>query len=1100
MRNVILSLSLIIFSFTLYSQSTSVAVSSARLLGKTQPLHTITPKVASTSSELKSKAKRYKPKVVPNFKDNQVMPTPFANVAQPQNGDPLRQLFNEKDLNPIEPLLNIEGMDEADSGVPPPDPVGAIGRDHYIQMVNSAEGAIFEIFDKDGNSLYGPATGTTIWSELSATGLGDGIAIYDNLADRWVLTELGLFGTNAMLIGVSATSDPLGEWYVYEVQAPNLPDYPKYSMWPNGYYITTNEPSETFIPVYCLNREAMLAGEEEIGLQRLEIPKFGAADAFQVAAPIHFQGSNLPPNDSPAYFVRIYDDAWEGGEDKIELWQAAIDWDNPDNSTMVGPIEIPVAAFDSELCNGSIFDCLTQGDGSAISALQHVVMFGTPYRNFGAYEGIALNFSVDVTGNNQAGIRWMELRRAQGGSWELFQEATYSPDTYNRFMGSIGMDAEGNLLMGYSVMGADKQLSLRYTGRMASDPLGEMTIDEYEFGTGESYEGSSRWGDYAAMTVDPIDQRTFWFTGEYRKPEIWGTKIIKALLRRDTNDIGVVAMINPVNSGYLTANESVTVAVRNFGYNAQHDIGISYSFEGGAPITEIITDTIQPDSTYLHTFVPTVDMSEIGDYGFLIYSTLATDMAPFNDTLRRVISQLPRNDAAMQGFEGIQFPICDTIAEIGFIIQNSGEDTLTSVRIEYLVDGEIVDVIDWTGNLAPGESEVVTVSITASVGDHDISVNLLLPNGVQDEDPNNDSRTSQFTLVGEGIPVVFELLLDDYPNETSWELLDEDDNVIYSGNNYNQANTLITEEWCLEDECYTFKIYDTYGDGLLGFSADGSYRITNEEGIILVQIQNTNFGFEEVTDFCANQECSVLLGTFVMNESGPGMNDGRIVLTGNSGSPPYQYSIDGGGSYQGVGIFSNLPGGVYPVEIRDAINCVDRDTLTIITCTLELAAEVVNASTNGTSDGSITAMITGGIPPFEYSLNGGTFQDDPVFSNLMSDGYVLTVRDSLGCKQDLEVTVDAIVGLKPNIVGTYIEILPNPTDGFLRINVHGLQDRSTLPVLLYDGQGRLLKRERLVAYDQVLTNQISLHEFPGGVYYLRFVDERIPWMRKVVKE
>ncbi len=1100
MRVLFLSVPLLLCSFALFSQSIPASTSSARLLGKTQPLRDITPQEVSMSSQLKSKAKRYKPKAVQNFRGNKMMPSPFAATALPQDGDPLRQLFNEKDFDPIEPFITIDGMDESNSGTFPPDPVGAIGHDHYIQMINSVDGGVFEIFDKDGNVLYGPAAGTTIWGQFAATGLGDGIVIYDNLADRWLLSELGIFGTNTMLMGISATSDPLGEWYVYEIQAPNLPDYPKYGMWPNGYYITTNEPEEEFIPIYCLDREAMLAGEADANLQRLGIPKFGTADAFQVAAPLHFQGNNLPPDDSPAYVVRIYDDAWDGGNDKLELWEIAIDWNNPDNSETIGPIEIPVAPFDASLCNGSIFDCLTQGDGSTISALEHVVMFGTPYRNFGTYEGIALNFSVDVTGNNQSGVRWCELRRPSGGDWELHQEGTYSPDGNNRFMGSIGMDAEGNLLMGYSVMGVDKQLSLSYTGRMASDPLGEMTIDEFEFGTGASFEGSSRWGDYAAMTIDPVDQRTFWFTGEYRKSAIWGTKITKVQLRRDTNDVGVVALITPVNSGYLTTSEPVTVAVRNFGYNAQHNIGISYSFEGGAPITEIINDTIQPDSTYLHTFVPTVDLSAIGSYSFLLYSTLATDVTPFNDTLRRVVSQLPRNDAAMVSYEGIQFPICDTIAEIGFVIGNEGQDTLSSVRIEYLVDDEIIGIIDWTGNLAPGETEVVTVSISESVGDHDIAVNLLLPNGVQDEDMTNNSRASQFTLVGEGIPVIFELLTDDYPNETSWELADENGNIIYSGNNYTQANTSIIEEWCLEDECYTFTIYDTYGDGLAGFTANGSYRITNMEGIILAQIQNINFGEQEVSEFCADQQCAVSLGTFVLNETGPSMNDGRIVLTGNSGTPPYRYSIDGGDNYQTVGIFNNIPGGVYPVEIRDAINCVDRDTLTVITCTLELAAEIVNASTNNTNDGSITAMVNGGIPPFEFSLDGETYQSDPFFGELMSNGYTLIVRDSLGCELSLEVTVDALVGLSPNIVGTYIEILPNPTDGFLRINVHGLQDRSTLPLVIYDGTGRLLKRERLVAYDQILTNQISLHELPSGIYYLRFMDERVPWMRKVVKE
>lgn len=1076
-------------------------VSEIRLLGKTRPLRDLTPIGPSLDRSLKDKAKRQYPRQIPNFAGN--TPMPANNVdALPKGADPLRQAGFEKNTIPIIPQLVFDGMDEQDSGVTPPDPVGDVGPNHYVQMINGSNGAIFQIWDKEGNSLYGPASCNTFWQPFGITGLGDPIVLYDEQADRWLLTEFGTFGTNVMLVAVSETGDPLGSYFAYEFQAPSFPDYPKYAVWHDAYYVTTNEPGDPNIPVYVLDRAAMLSGAPTAGLQRLGIPKFSAPNAFQAATPVEWDGSAPPPPGSPHYLVRIYDDAWDGGFDKLELWEVHTDWNNPNNSSVSGPINIPLAPFDAEICdNGDIFNCLQQPTGVLISGLQQIIMFRAPYRNFGPHESILLNFSVDINGQNQSGIRWVELRKSGGGDWSLYQEGTFAPDDNSRFMGSLAQDAQGNILLGYSITGPNTFLSLRYTGRLASDPLGEMTIDEYEFAPGNGIQFASRWGDYACMTVDPVDQRTFWFTGEYQNENLWATSIAKVLVQRDSNDVGVAGLLAPQNSGYLTDSETVIAQVRNYGYNPQSGIGIHYSVNGGPVVSEMIADTIQPLEPYDHTFSTTVDMEAIGTYGFLIFTTLDADTVFFNDTLRTFVTQLTRNDAAIGGFNGISIPVCDTVAAVDILILNAGVDTLTSANIYFELNGAPPALIEWTGALPPGQTEPVSVILDEVVqGNNTITAFTELPNGVPDENPLNDKASRTFVVLGDGIDVTLELMTDDYPFETTWELRDLDGNLLYSGGPYSQPATLFTESFCLEDECYVFTIFDTFGDGMLGFSTNGYYRLTNEDGIVVAAIQQINFGSSEVNEFCANGDCGLLASGFITPESEPGAQNGRILVTGNGGISPYQYSIDGGETFQSQSLFSNLSGGDYQVAVKDAYNCTGSTTVTVPTCTLLLAAETQNASGSASNDGSITAIITGGVPPFQYRIMGGAFQDEPTISGLTPGNYTLIIRDSVGCSRQLDVTVNFTVSADDNFFGKQIQVFPNPTEGYLQLSVRGLPGLSVLPISIYDASGRLVKWEKLVAYDDSLTKRISLHELPSGTYFIRFMHEELPELVKVVKE
>ncbi|MBI5914191.1 MAG: T9SS type A sorting domain-containing protein [Bacteroidetes bacterium] len=1068
-------------------------VTKARLLGVTKPLRDLVPQTAfSNKLSNKAKGKLNKPSV-PNFLGSQPMKENFKATAQPQGPDPVRQ-GSERSGQPIQviPELVFDGLDETDSGIYPPDPNGYIGTNHYIQTTNANGGTVFEIFDKDGNSVYGPALTAPFWTEFGIQGFGDPIVVYDHEYDRWLITEFGPLSTSIFLIAVSATSDPLGSWYAYEFQAPGFPDYPKYSVWNNSYFITSNE-GEDHIPVYALNRQQMLAGDDVVGVVRLPaLPKFQTNDAFQVASPVTWDGPVPPAADEPGYVVRIYDDAWEGGVDGLELWQIDIDWADPNSSSAIGPIFIETEPFDSKICNSNIFDCIAQPNGSTLSVLEQIVMHRVQYRNFGTHESMVLNHVVDADGNNQSGIRWYELRRVSGGDWFIYQQGTWSPDGDHRFMGSIAMDLSGNILMGYSVTGPDQLLSLRYTGRLAGDPLGQMTVEEYEFGTALSINPTVRWGDYSCMTLDPQDNRTFWFTGEYMLDNgLWGTKIMRALIQRDSNDIGPQALIAPQNSGYLTAAEPVKVALRNYGHKPAADFTVSLVLNGNLLATEAIADTIQPDSVRLHTFTPTVDMSAIGPYPFTIYTTYSYDTTFINDTFRIVVKQLTRNDAAIIGFTGLDFPICDTTLQAGIILQNKGVDTLYSATINYQINGGTTFTINWTGALPPGQTEVVPFGSDEVVdGNNTVYAYAQLPNGVNDEDDTNDSSTRPFSIVGGGTGILLELLTDNYPNETTWDLFDENDNVLFSGGPYSQTQTVYTLPMCVAEGCYKFSIYDSFGDGMYWPSDGimGNYVIYNAQGEQIANIANAGFGFQEDNDFCSDGTCSMLISFSVAHESALGAADGYAVIDASNGVSPFRYSIDDGVSFQSSPLFINLANGTYHYQVRDTSGCTMRDSFIIGTCTLQSSVTVTPAATSNSNDGAIEVTTVNGFPPFLYRILPGNFQSEPVFTNLDEGNYTVQITDSLGCLNSFEVTVSATTGTQNLTYGTSVKIFPNPTEESFRVEVKGLTGLDVLPVQLFDAQGKTVLHHRLVAYNGVLTAQLSLKAFPSGVYFLRLHD------------
>jgi PKD domain/Immune inhibitor A-like, MAM domain/IPT/TIG domain len=422
------------------------------------------------------------------------------------------------------PIVNING--HGYTFVTPPDTVGDVGSNHFIQMVNGSS-TMVTIYDKAGNIVFGPFPLDSLGNGVCSSGYGDPIVLYDQQADRWLLSEFAGSGNN-LCVYISTTSDPTGTYYGYIFPTPDFPDYPKYAVWPDAYYVTTNESDPT---VYALDRARMLAGLSAT-MQRFTAPPLSGFP-FQALTPADLDGATLPPAGTPGIMMRHRDTEVHGPsgyptQDILEIWQFHVDWNNPGNSSFTGPINIFTSEFDSDLCGLSNFYCFPQpGTPTTLDPLREVIMWRLSFRNFGIYQTLVGNFVTDVNGNDHGGVRWFELRKEGDDPWILNQEGTVAPDAEHRWMGAIAMDGSGDIALGYNVSSTTVYPSLRYIGRLRTDPLGTMPQGEYSLVEGTDYNQSNRYGDYSAMSVDPVDDCTFWFTGEYDAGpnHQWSTRI-----------------------------------------------------------------------------------------------------------------------------------------------------------------------------------------------------------------------------------------------------------------------------------------------------------------------------------------------------------------------------------------------------------------------------------------------------------------------------------------------------------------------------------------------------------------------------------------------
>ena len=407
----------------------------------------------------------------------------------------------------------------------PPDTNGEVGATQYVQIVNEG----YQVFDKTtGASQLGPSGIATLWQGFGgvcqSSGSGDPVVLYDQIAGRWIITQFA--GTSVPTdecIAVSTTSDATGTYFRYAFHlGSNFFDYPHLGVWPDAYYMSMNVFNSTGTAFlgpqpFAFDRAKMLIGQPATFVTT----GITGGSGEEVYLPADLDGSTLPPAGAPATFVEF------PGGGSYRTFHFHVDFATPSNSSFT-LFASPAAAGFSLLCAGTR-SCVPQsGTTSRLDGIGDRLMFRLAYRNFGDHESVVGNYSV--SSGSVAGIRWFELRNVTSGPVTKFQESTYQPDSTWRWMGSAAMDGSGNIAVGYSASSASIFPQIRYSGRLATDPLNTLAQGENTLfaGTGSQTGTSSRWGDYSDLTVDPVDDCTFWYTNEYYSTTTsfnWRTRI-----------------------------------------------------------------------------------------------------------------------------------------------------------------------------------------------------------------------------------------------------------------------------------------------------------------------------------------------------------------------------------------------------------------------------------------------------------------------------------------------------------------------------------------------------------------------------------------------
>lgn len=695
--------------FTVFSNGQDVkpdfskkVVRNVSSFGKTGPLRDVKEKPVR---------KRKKLRVVPN----KLRRYKYTNIdALPVKKDPVLQsvLTKTPALSPIE---SWDGIDHTSQQATPPDPSGAAGKSHYVQMVNTA----MQVYNKSGTSLWGPTSLSAVFPGSSND--GDPIVMYDKYADRWFISQFQTAG-NEILIAISQTNDPLGSWYYYSYSFSEFPDYPKYSIWNNGYYMTANMGSENAV---CFEREKMLAGDPTARMVALTIPNV-ETNGFFSAMPAHADGDLLPKMSVPQYLFYYQDDGWATGKDRINIWEMKVDWAVPNLASITLTQELEVAPFNTDF-DENWNDLIQPGTSQRLDAVPGSFMYMGQFKNFKNHNSMLLSHTVDVdlTTEKRAAIRWYELRQNNSSTWEVHQEGTYGPsDGDSRWMGCMAMDRRGNIGLAYAKTGTSTYPSIDFTGRKEGDALGVMTINESVAFTGTGAQtNTNRFGDYGHMMLDPVDELTFWYTGEYMGTTGWKTGIFSFKIGEDySKDLSIVEVLNPVE-GVLTSNEKVTVVIKNLGQDPAVNFPISINLNGTVT-TDTYSGTLSAGDTVHYTLNGTYDFSNLGFNTVQIYSDLLGDEDLNNDTVCVEVFNKYQNDISITEVLSPKSGVGLASDTVKVYVENVGSVLQSNFTVSYNLNGSINSEI-YTGSIAPGVKTIFKFSNLvdlSTVGAYDLTV------------------------------------------------------------------------------------------------------------------------------------------------------------------------------------------------------------------------------------------------------------------------------------------------------------------------------------------------------------------------------------------
>lgn len=449
------------------------------------------------------------------------------------------------------PSLSFEGIINRNNGEAyglvfvPSDTNGDAGLNHYVQVTN----ALVRIYDKNGTPVTPPFKQSDLFAPLgtpcAARNDGSPTVLYDTLADRWLLTQYcTAFPPFRQMVAISRSGDPTGAWNLYEFIMPNnrLNDYAKFGVWPNAYYMTTDEfVGSDYLGsgAFAFNREKMLAGDPGAGYVYFYLPSTNVNRTGGLL-PADLDGYTPPLSTTSGIFAGYISNDYGDPIDAIRLFELNPNFANPLSSTFTERPESPieVAVFDPTSPPNRA-DIAQPAPGDFIDSQSDRLMYRVAYRNLGARESLVFNQTVRVTPLDQpyrAGVRVYEFSRPpSGGPFAVREHTTLGDGPHSRFMGGAAQDHQGNIAIEYSVSSATKMPSIYYTGKLASDPMGTFREERALVdGTGVQTAFGFRWGNYTGMTVDPADDCTFWMTNQYytaesqaESPFAWLTRIGK---------------------------------------------------------------------------------------------------------------------------------------------------------------------------------------------------------------------------------------------------------------------------------------------------------------------------------------------------------------------------------------------------------------------------------------------------------------------------------------------------------------------------------------------------------------------------------------------
>lgn len=403
----------------------------------------------------------------------------------------------------------------------------AVGPNHIVERVNTRTA----IYTKKGHRfhhtdrvLYGAVTNNSIFAgfggQCENRNSGDAVVRYDQLAKRWLFVN-PIFqrppgqpeGPFSMCYAVSVGPDPLGPYHRYEFLRPLFPDYPRPAVWPDGYYVPTSTGDDVIQKHACVaDRNRMLKGlpatEQCVILDGVSFLNNADVDGQRTPPP---GAPNIMMATGGAQLLGDFDD------DGIYAFKFHVDWDDPARTTVTGPDKLEVAPYHF-LCDGQLTSCVPQpGTTTRLDAQGDKIMQRLVYRNLGDHESIVAVHSVNTRAGG-GGVRWYEFRLDDDRDPYVYQQGTYAPDGFYRWMASPGIDREGNIGIGYSFGGTPNFAGQRFAARRASDPLGVLTYRERVLVDGQAAQTNTlRWEDYTTTAMDPSDDCTFWYVGDYLK-------------------------------------------------------------------------------------------------------------------------------------------------------------------------------------------------------------------------------------------------------------------------------------------------------------------------------------------------------------------------------------------------------------------------------------------------------------------------------------------------------------------------------------------------------------------------------------------------------